>query len=101
MRLFAEQLIVLILLAIAAAQPGCIAHHRHGRGRFSSATRLLHYSPQAAAKEELARAAALESAGDAGCVDAYFRACSHLWEATSCESLGEPPSAAAFFQYND
>ncbi len=82
MRLFAERSIVLTLLAVAISQPGCLTHHLHSRSAASTGPRLLSYSPQAAAKEELARASALEKAGDDACVDAYFQVCSLLWQPT-------------------
>src|SRR5262245_35746416 len=80
MRHLARRSIALGCLAACCAA-GCAAlHTRHAE---PANWRLVSFSPHEAAATELQRAKALEAAGDDGCVDACYLACSLLWPEVS------------------
>jgi pimeloyl-ACP methyl ester carboxylesterase len=85
MRQSTGRVLALVVLAIAGGESGCRAlqpcslHSDFRREALACETSLE------AAQDELARAATLESAGDARCVDTYYRAAQIAWL-----SIGEP-----------
>jgi pimeloyl-ACP methyl ester carboxylesterase len=94
----AERSVVLGFLALLCCLPGCVSLGQRSQ-QFAS-PHLVSYSPGAAAEAEIERAAALEAAGDEGCVDSYFRACSFAWQSLSAE-LPEAPRASTCRCYSD
>src|SRR5688572_23143835 len=95
----AERLMSGALLALLLAGAGCSG--LHSGPSLCSLTRTI--APAATAKavaqKYLAEADALEEAGDAGCVDRYFAACSWAWQAL-CEDAGGTAHVTAGDCYN-
>lgn len=88
MRLLAQALTIGALSALASCQAGCCSL-RHSPTLCSLTEPLAtEVSAASAAQAQLANAAALENAGNEGCVDRYFAACSWAWldvdEGASC-----------------
>src|SRR5262245_21613994 len=96
----AEHPILLGCLALLSCLPGCASLDHRSPPPAAHAPRLLSFSPQAAAEQELKRAAALEASDDDACVDAYFFACSLSWQSLSAQAP-EGPGGNTWQCYHD
>jgi len=96
----AEHPILLGCLAFLSCLPGCASLGHRPPPPATNAPRLLSFSPQAAAEQELKRAAALEASDDDACVDAYFLACSLTWQSLTALP-NESPRSTTWQCYND
>jgi pimeloyl-ACP methyl ester carboxylesterase len=76
MRPLAEFVVYLLCVPLACGLAGCSSIHSRPR---LLALRELELQP-ATAEDELARATALEAAGDDRCVEAYYLACQLAWQ---------------------
>jgi hypothetical protein len=84
----AERLISGALVALVLGGAGCSA--LHSGPSLCSLTRTLapEVTANAVAQRYLAEADALQEAGDAGCVDRYFAACSWAWQTLREDASG-------------
>lgn len=94
MRQPAKTVVALLLFALLSVN-GCAALRVAGRPD----TVLVAYSPLESAQAEIAQAREQDAVGDARCVDAYFRACFHLWQ-TITAAPSDPQGAACRQRYN-